>query len=554
MTSSRRWSRLIGVGVLTLAACSEPAAGTTTTGPPQPITTTPGSTTSTIDDSCPDVFCVIYHIRPEATWSDGAPVVGADFAYTLDLVTDPLASGSGNPGYSLITADRVLDDKTYMIAMSRVFSPWRTLFDIVLPAHAEYDPDAPGPVTGPFIFVERVEGDRIVLDRNPWHTPQDGSPAGDVRQLRFVFPGSVRNMIGDLENGAVDLIDLRPLDWTIEDISGIEGIDYRVGPGPFWEHVTFNHDDPLLTQRWVRELIALAIDREAILDLTVRGIDPSAVPLGNTVWMQGSPSYLDQFRIGHDPALAEQMMIDRFCERGDDDVYSCQGRRMSFIWATSVGDPFREAQVDLAVERMEAIGVEIVPLLLTPSDLFSPEVIFGDHRVWQIISFSWKAAADPFLGDSTYQCQGTGPHGMGALNVNRYCREEVDSLITSTGAILDPDERSRVYNEADRLYLEDVAVIPLYQKPSFLAWRSTIAGPELNPGATPMWNVGSWSGQETVVVALEIEPTALVPLVPANDATAVVRSAMYQGAFSVTPRLEYVPALVSGADTIVNGG
>jgi ABC-type transport system substrate-binding protein len=142
---------------------------------------------------------------------------------------------------------------------------------------------------------------------------------------------------------------------------------------------------------------------------------------------------------------------------------------------------------------------------------------------------------------------------MGALNVNRYCREEVDSLITSTREILDPGERSRVYNEADRLYLEDIAVIPLYQKPSFLAWRSTITGPELNSGATPMWNVGSWSGQETVVVALEIEPTALVPLVPANDATAVVRSAMYLGAFSVTPRLEYVPALVSGADTIVNG-
>jgi ABC-type transport system substrate-binding protein len=203
--------------------------------------------------------------------------------------------------------------------------------------------------------------------------------------------------------------------------------------------------------------------------------------------------------------------------------------------------------LELAAQQLEAIGIEIVPRLLTPSELFSPSVIFGPPGVWQVISFSWKASADPFLGDSMYLCAGDD----GTLNVSGYCNPEVEELVLATRGELDPVERAGLYNEADRLYLEDQAVLPLYQKPMLLAWSSGLNGPGPNPGSTDLWNVGSWTGQPSVVMALEDHPDALAPLVPLDDASALVRSALYQGAFTVTPEYEFVPALIVEAETVV---
>jgi peptide/nickel transport system substrate-binding protein len=541
----RAMIRLV-VLALVAAACTGSTQMTTTTVVPVSTTTIPTTTTTAVD-ACPSVFCVIYEIDPLADWSDGQPVVAADFAHTLETMTGPQAPSSVNPGYGLVSQLRVLDDKTFLLAMTEVFAPWRTLFEIVLPAHAPHDPMAPGPTSGPFTLVEWVPGDRIVMARNPEYRAPEGMVNGNVDELRLVFPIDVRSMISDLSAGAVDVINPAPLGWMVEELAASEGVTLSLGPGPFWEHITFNHDDPILTQPWAREVFALALDRELILDATVRGIDPQAAALGNTIWMQGSPWYTGHVGSSPDPVRAEQILLDHSCERGDDGIYVCMGLRMSFIWATTVGDELRETQLALAAEQLEAIGVEIVPRLLTPSELFSPSVIFGPPGVWQVISFSWKASADPFQGDTMYLCA----EPEGTLNVSRYCNQGVEELVLATRGELDQGERAGLYNEADRLYLEDHAVLPLYQKPMLLAWSSGVAGPRLNPGSTALWNVGSWTGKPTVVMALEDHPDALAPLAPLDDSSALVRSALYQGAFAVTPEYEFIPALVVAAETVV---
>ena len=190
---------------------------------------------------------------------------------------------------------------------------------------------------------------------------------------------------------------------------------------------------------------------------------------------------------------------------------------------------------------------------MTPSELFSSEVFFGGPEVWQIINFSWKAAADPHLGNSTYFCEGAAPSGFGALNVNRYCNPDVDSLVHSTNGQADQAERVRTYNEADAAYLEDLALIPLYQKPAFLAWNAELTGPELNISrSTDLWNVAAWFGKEIVVIALDSEPESLNPIMPHDTSTAMVLAAMLSGAFGIDPTLEFRPVLIERAETFVS--
>ncbi|MEE8405907.1 MAG: ABC transporter substrate-binding protein [Acidimicrobiia bacterium] len=553
---------------LVLAACTRSQADpiTTSTTATFPVTTTtaPPVTTTTEEDQCPDVFCVVYHIRPEAKWSDDTPVTAGDFVYTHEVMVDPFNGAVVGTGYELITGSEVIDDKTVLFAFSKVYGPWQTLFDVVLPRHVLAGTDS-GSLTrraltttsGPFVLHGVLEGDRIILRRNPryWATndPLSGSPLGDVGEIHFVYPESVRNMLRDLEGGEIDLINPRPLDWIVDEVGDMAEVTHQLGPGPFWDHIDFNHDDPLLSQRWVREAITLAIDREALLDGTVRTVDPEASPLDSTVWMVDSVNYQSNFEDRYNPEMAEQILLDHFCERGDDDIYSCQGRRMSFVWATTLGDDFRETHFELARATLEAIGVELVADFMTPSDLFSSEVFFGGPGVWQIINFSWKAAADPHLANSTYFCDGAAPNGFGALNVNRYCDEDVDSLVRSTEGIADSGERARAYNDADTAYLNDLALIPLYQKPAFLAWNATLTGPEINISrSTDLWNVAAWSGKEVIVIALGSEPESLDPLMLHDSDTALVLAAMFNGAFGVDPNLDFKPVLIESAETFVS--
>lgn len=568
METSPRFGVTLIALALVVAVCAQGEANPSTTSTPTtiPVTTTtaPRVTTTTEEERCPDAFCVLYHIQPEAKWSDGTPVTASDFVYTHEVLVDPLNGAAAGVGHDLITGSEIIDDKTVLFAFSDVYGPWQTLFEVVLPRHVLEGADSGAPfgfalttTSGPFVLHEWVPGDRIILRRNPQYWPVDdplsGSPLGDVDEIHFVFPDSVRDMLRDLENGEIDLVNPRPLDWMVDEVRTMEGVSHDLGPGPFWEHIDFNHDDPLLSKKWVREVISLAIDREALLDGTVRTVDPEASSLDNSIWMANSLNYQPNFVDDYDPERAEQLLVDHLCERGDDDIYSCQGRRMSFVWATTLGDEFRQTHFELAREALEAIGVELVGDFMTPSEMFTSDVFFGGPGVWQIINFSWKAAADPHLGNSTYFCEGAAPNGFGALNVNRYCNQDVDSLVRSTDGQADQAERARTYNEADAAYLEDLAIIPLYQKPAFLAWNAELTGPELNISrSTDLWNVAAWFGKEIVVIALDSEPESLNPIMPHDTSTAMVLAAMLSGAFGIDPTLEFRPVLIESAETFVS--
>lgn len=535
-----------------------PSTTSTTTTTIAETTSTVEATTTTEPGPCADdVFCVVYEIASEAVWSDGRPVTSHDFSHTYEAITDPLGGAPDRTGYDLITDIVALDDKKFVVSFSRVFPPWRNLFDFVLPAHSDLGyRDEGAPVSGPFLLDEWIEGEMIVLRRNPayWaaRDPISDDPLGDVEQLVFVFPESVRDQLRGLENGDIDVISPRPLDWMIEDLDTMDQVSYAVVPGPFWEHIDFNHDDPLLAQPWVREAISLAIDRQEILDETVRNVDPDAPTLDSAVLLTNSIAYQDNYDDVYDPARAEELLQERFCEKGDDGIYDCQGRRMSFRWATTVGDDYRNTIFEMVSDDLEEVGIEVVLEPYTPSELFSSAVFFGDPDVWQMINFSWKGEADPFRANTTFYCTGDAPSGYGALNVNRYCDETVEMLVRSTEEQVDLDDRLDAYNEADAIYLGDRAIIPLFQKPELLAFSSSLRGPEPNiSSSTDLWNLSAWSGLDTVVIALDSEPSDLDPVSPESDSARIILAAMLHGAYGVSPSLAFSPVMIDDARAMV---
>jgi len=556
-----RWSRplLTALGLMLAVSCSPIAAGPELPRPAQPHalaspTTVPvPTTTTTLDEmtmlasGCPTEICLLYTIADEARWSDGEPVTAEDFVATVSAHKDPLASGR-DPTYDLVTQVEPIDARTVRVALSRTFGTWQSLFSRLIPAHAESLDVTEMPVTGPFVVSQWVPGDRIVVERNPhWWTETDpltGSRLGTIERIDFVFLSDTEELLGAIEGGEVDLAVMRPSAEILEQLDDLgDSVVYASSPGPFWEHIDFHHEDEMLSRPWVREMFHLAIDRDAILDETVRRLAPTASPLNNSIWMSYSDNYESHYEDRYDPAAAEQLLIDNGCAR-DGEVYECDGRAMSFVWLSTNDDPDRRAVLEAVRDDLGAIGVEIVPNLRAPSDFVTRDVLFGGPDVWQLANFSWRAGSDPATAEATYLC------GDSDLNVNRYCSPEVESMVREAATEMDPDARADLLNEADGLYLSDLALIPLYQKPELLVWSAGLQGPTANfTRSTEMWNVASWTGDTSVAVAIPSEPV-LDPLATGDESADRVLATLLYGAFGMDPSLNHLPVLIESVEIL----
>ena len=133
-----------------------------------------------------DPFTVTYKIRPEAQWTDNAPIAADDYWYLWrQMVSEP---GVVDPaGYDLITGVQSIEGgKTAVVTFSQPYPAWRELFNDILPAHIVKD--VPGgfaaglvralPVTGGQFRVENIDPqrDEILLARNDRYWAEPAKP------------------------------------------------------------------------------------------------------------------------------------------------------------------------------------------------------------------------------------------------------------------------------------------------------------------------------------------------------------------------------------------
>jgi hypothetical protein len=189
--------------------------------------------------------------------------------------------------------------------------------------------------------------------------------------------------------------------------------------------------------------------------------------------------------------------------------------------------------------------------------VFADEFIYGDSTVWQIFNFAWVGSPEPAGGNTIYYCEGGAPSGFGDINVTRYCNDEMEQLVRQTDTVVDPAERAALYNQADAIYLEDAASVPLYQKPTFFAWNSQISGPQDNStNVGPFWNVGAWSGKEVITYGADQQPDSMNVIEPDGNlfASGLVATAVLEGAYTIAPDFSFVEQLITSAEPIVPAG
>lgn len=244
-----------------------------------------------------DGLTYTFHLRADAKWSDGRPVVAADFDYAWRRVLDP---ATGAPyadilyvidGAEDFHAGRNADPKTIGIEAVdprtlRVrlrhpapYFPELTAFFTYLPvprraveAHGDRWTRPGNIVTnGAFRLESHAYGARMVLTKDPtyWAAAQVGV---DRIEIRFVNEGST----------VANLVETGDLDWTgLVDLPSVRlpvlrrSPMFRSDPWMATHYLRLNTTTPPFDDPRVRQAVALALDREALAEMARGGRAPA---------------------------------------------------------------------------------------------------------------------------------------------------------------------------------------------------------------------------------------------------------------------------------------
>jgi len=436
-------------------------------------------------------IAVTYRIDPAATWGDGTPVTSADMVFTWQVGKHPKSGVSGFDAFRRILDVEVIDDKTFVLHVDRVTFDYNAAGIDLLPAHIERpifeadpetyrnrtaydtDPTNPGLYFGPYRIVEVVSGARIVLERN--ETWSGATPAFDRITVRVVE--NTAALEANLLSGALDMI-AGELGLTLDQALAFEkrhGARFQVTykPGLIYEHLDLNLDNPILADRRVRQALNLALDREAISQRLFEGRQPvahaSVSPL-DWVYDPEVPKY------AHDPARAAALLDEAGWSRQDDGVrYDAAGRRLTLELMTTAGNRSRELVQQVIQSQWKSVGID-VRIRNEPARVFFGETV-TKRKFTGAAMFAWLSSPESVPRTTLYSDQiPTEENNWGGQNYAGFRNAEMDALIDAIEVELDRDERKALWHRLQRLYAEELPVIPLY-------WRA-------NPYVLPPWLSG----------------------------------------------------------------
>ncbi|AKK30783.1 ABC transporter family substrate-binding protein [Mycobacterium sp. EPa45] len=422
-----------------------------------------------------DPQVVTYTINPKAVWSDGTPITWEDIASQINATSGKdknfaIAAPNGSDRVASVT--RGVDDRQAVITFAKHYSEWRGMFSgntMLLPKSMTANPEVfnkgqlngPGPSAGPFLVsaVDRT-AQRIVLTRNPkwWGTP----PLLDSFTF-LVLDDAAR--IPALQNNTIDAVGLGSLD-ELTIARRTAGVSIRRAPGLSWYHFTFNGaPGSILSDKALRLAVAKGIDRQAIADVTQRGLVDKPVPLNNHIYVAGQKGYQDNSEVvayNQDKAKQE---LDALGWKLNGQFREKDGRQL--VIRDVLYDAQTTRQVALiAQNNLAQIGVNLQIDAKPGNGFFTNHIIPGDFDIAQ---FSW-------VGDAFALCCLNQIYTTGAeSNFGKISSPEIDAKVEEVFNELDADKARGLANELDKLIFGEVFSLPLFQSAGNVAVRSNLA-------------------------------------------------------------------------------
>ncbi|HTR70985.1 MAG TPA: ABC transporter family substrate-binding protein [Mycobacteriales bacterium] len=483
-----------------------------------------------VTETSTDPQTLVYKINPKAVWSDGVSIDAADYIYNwqaqsgsskykdvggkpfdaasstgynqIKSVTgsDP-TGGTCNPGSaSTYTKGLCPNGKTVTVVFAKPFPDYKALFGDIVPAHIAQKVgwntgfnNYKNAISGSWYQISRYTPNQsVVLTKNPryWGTP------GNLDRIVFRILSSDDSEPPALANGDVNFLTPEAVTTAfVQQVAKIPNTTVKVEPGLEFEHLDFNEANPYLAKVQVRQAIAYGTDRKQIIQRTAGEIDPSIVPLGNRMFVNSQPQYVDN-GAAYDTvnvAKAKSLLSGLGFTMGSDGYYQPnygpeKGKDLSLTITTTTGNPTRSQTEQLFQSQMKAIGIKINIHNEDAETYFGTSLPKGQYDIGE---FAWVAT--PFVSSNqSIYCSYTNAANCGQ-NWIHYANKSVDTDMANGATAPSADQEAADFNAADKQLWADMATLPIYQYPVYFAWDNNYANVEPNASSTgASWNAEQW--------------------------------------------------------------
>lgn len=377
-------------------------------------------------------FTVTYKIRPEAQWTDNAPIAADDFWYLWrQMVSQP---GVVDPaGYDLITGVQSLEGgKQAVVTFAQPYPGWRELFSNILPAHIVKD--VPGgfaaglaralPVTGGQFRVENIDPqrDEILIARNDRYWGPPAKPA----LILFRRAGAPAALADSVRNGDTQVAQVHGGSAAFAQLSAIPDVRTARIVTPRVMQLTLRANVPKLADAQVRKAIfglldvdllaavgagsdnTVTLDQAQIRSPSDPGYEPTAPPAMTT---PAAMALLTAAGFQVDPTMPASPAPPKPnatapVSTGPPEVIrgriSKDGQQLSLVIGVASNDPTSVAVANTAADQLRNVGIAATVLALDPVVLYRDAL--NDNRVDAIVGWHQAGGNLATLLASRYGC------------------------------------------------------------------------------------------------------------------------------------------------------
>ncbi len=389
----------------------------------------------------PDGKIWTFKLRPGVKFQDGEPFNAAAVKANLDRDRTMATSNRKSELASVDHVD-VVDDSTVKIVLKQPdASLIATLSDRagMMLAPKTLDDASTHPVcSGPYQFVERVQNDRVVLQKFPGYWDAGHYP---IQKVVFLPIPDSTVRLANVRSGSLDMLErLAPSD--VKSVQSDNRFNFVSIDGLGYYYLTFNlapNAPKALKDKRVRQAIELAIDRDAINQVVGAGMfTPANQP------MPKSGSYYDS-----DLKMSKRNVAQAKA------LLKAAGYEKIDVTLTFGNNTISNQMAQLLQAMLSEVGVN---LKLRPTDYAAAldEAHRGD---FELLYLGWSGRVDP--DGNLYPfvtCKGS-------LNYGQYCNPEIDRLLDEARTKSTVAERKSLYDAANKILADEDPLVYLYSQP-----------------------------------------------------------------------------------------
>jgi peptide/nickel transport system substrate-binding protein len=401
-----------------------------------------------------------FKLVDNATFHNGEKFTSADVVYTFERILDPKTASAYAGLYSQVDTVEATDPTTVVFHLKQAFGPFLTNLaangEIVNQKAIESADPARKPVgTGPFQFVEWVQGDHLTVKKNPTYFKK-GKP--HVDSVTYKFLANDQSRIDALSAGEIDWADAVPLQ-QVPTLSKDPRFTYVTSPtAGIPDYLAMNTTKAPFDDVKVRQAFALALDRSEIKKVAYLGTGEDGlaeVPTGST-WYDDSNVFASK------PDIAKAKAL--LAEAGFAD-----GLKVEYLGLSQYPELLKTGQV--VREQLKKIGVDMTIKAVEVSvwyDQFS-------KKDYALTSAYQERTIDP---DNFYSLV---LKSGGPINSTGYANPAADALISKAAASSDEATRKASYQELRGLVTEDAPLVFTHYETLNYLMNKNVTGSKITP-------------------------------------------------------------------------